>query len=206
MFLIYLLAGKDNQTATIRRLACSINQYTCRAVTKEEWKLPKHVLSAWHWDIFSEATSIPHRLFSPHLYIQYSTHNLTILISYWMQWRARINPWDIAARERGRAARRKYNPNAICSRTGAQTIEVCQEELPECYVASKKKSSSSNKSKVISWWHWITVTSQKDQHHLDLEQVPGWPGFIFLTGHRPPRKTTIDCYLVIYLPITVDSA
>ena len=135
---MYLLAGKDNQTATIRRLACSIDQYTCRAVTKEEWKLPKHVLSAWHWDIFSEATSIPHRLFSPHLYIQYSTQNLTILISYWLQWRARINPWDIAARDRGRAARRKYNINATCSSTGAQTIEVCQEELPECYVTNRK--------------------------------------------------------------------
>ncbi len=34
------------------------------------------------------------------------------------------------------------------------------------------------------------------------QDVPGWAGFVSLTGEKPERKTTIDYYPVIFNPIT----
>ncbi|KAL5013682.1 hypothetical protein ScPMuIL_007952 [Solemya velum] len=86
-----------------------------------------------------------------------------------------------------------------------------QEELPDCYVGQRKSPSYSvtnrvypgsegslklAKEKSILWLLIRIYSSAANQ------EVPGWTGFLSVTGSKPTKLTTVDYYPVINHPIT----
>ena len=69
-------------------------------------------------------------------------------------------------------------------------IEVRRNEVPDS-TKSFKKAENQDFS-----WIFLRNFNGEDQ------KISGWAGFVSNTGTKPPQKTTIDYYPVIYKPIT----
>ena len=97
-------------------------------------------------------------------------------------------------------------------RTRGQSLEVNQEELPECYVAVRKSPSySCTESSILGGQeamekgHRISLLWLLCRLHSALQEdqdVPVWAGFMSLLGEKPDKKTAIGYYPVINEPIT----
>ena len=96
-------------------------------------------------------------------------------------------------------------------RTGEQTLEIAQEELPDCYITTRKSPDLHIVQRTVSGGEEALLKASRmnllwvllRMHSSFTEQgVPGWAGFISTTGEKPLRKTTIEYYPVIYHPIT----
>lgn len=86
-----------------------------------------------------------------------------------------------------------------------------QEQLPDCYVGQRKSPSYPVTNRVYPGsegsvklaieksivWLFIRIDSSAAD-----QEVPGWTGFISVTGSKPTKLTTIDYYPVINHPIT----
>ena len=85
------------------------------------------------------------------------------------------------------------------------------ETLPDCFITKRKSPSYDITQRIYPG----SVEAMKDAHlinllwffvrvisSLDEQQVPGWAGFVSLTGLTPTNMTTIDYYPVINHPIT----
>ena len=92
-------------------------------------------------------------------------------------------------------------------RTKESSVKLTpQEELPECYVSQRKCPSYPVTNTVYPGSQGsVSVSMKKDitwlllrlkNTHLEQE-IPGWAGFVSLTGDTPNRLTTIDYYPVI---------
>ena len=82
--------------------------------------------------------------------------------------------------------------------------------LPDCYVTQRRSPQITIEQRTypggedaqhkarINHFLWMLIRQQ----NCMSQQVPGWTGFISMTGQRPETLTTIDYYPVIASPIT----
>ena len=99
-------------------------------------------------------------------------------------------------------------------RTKERTLNLpVQQELPGCYVGQRKSPKTKNPAvhKVLPDSEGSVIdAAEKDIVWLFMrkdmssagQNVPGWGGFVSVTGSRPIQLTTIDYYPVINRPIT----
>lgn len=98
------------------------------------------------------------------------------------------------------------------SRTGKRSLSATSDPLPECRMGKRKspayviakteldggpgeveRASSHNLLCVLVHLHVAKTSTQT---------IPGWGGYISLTGEKPSRLTTIEYYPIISKPIT----
>ena len=93
-------------------------------------------------------------------------------------------------------------------RTGERTMsDINVDELPEVYMTVRKsplmlinretydEAEPIFKESMKNNMFWMTL-------RIYFINMPGWAGYVSLTGEIPLRKTTIGCYPVIQHPIT----
>ena len=97
-------------------------------------------------------------------------------------------------------------------RTKERTLNLpAQQELPGCYVGQRKSPKNPAVHRVLPDSEGSVIdAAEKDMVWLFIRKdmssvgqiVPGWGGFVSVTGSRPMQLTTIDYYPVINRPIT----
>lgn len=248
-FLHFLFEGKSaNPSERIQRLASSVGQDICRAVTNGRWTQPKHVLvcmtlrhlfrsaqlitlmhklghcehytfvleletaigkaleeasnvistqiavnpitpSVFHseFDNFDQLLSVVHGLSSVH-----TAHGIMLQ--------------EVEGTNHGGA----YRTMPSIPRTGERSLNLTQEDLPECFITQRKSPPYAIKHLTVggedalervksSSLHWILLRKYSS---MSDQEVPAWAGFISLCGQVPEKKTTLDYYPVIHHPIT----
>ncbi|MCG7882443.1 MAG: hypothetical protein JAY96_12745 [Candidatus Thiodiazotropha endolucinida] len=97
-------------------------------------------------------------------------------------------------------------------RTKEKSLKLrVEEELPDCFVGQRKSPSYTSTKKLYpgsegtvktaseSNMIWMILRASKS---VTGQEVPGWTGFVSITGSKPTILTTIDYYPVINRPIT----
>ena len=248
-FLGFLLADNvQKQSARVQRLVNSLGQDICRAVTRGQWKLPKHVLICMtlrHLFRSEELTTLLNRLGHSESYrfsleletaiaksleeassylstqIIMNTAEPSLFHSDFDNFDQLLNVLEgkgsvhtahgIMLQEvSGESSGVKHTLTTV-ARTKEQHIEIHLPELTYCYVTSRKSPGFDFQQKSIPGGQealqhsarinllWILLRLHAS---LAEQDVPGWAGFVSLTGEKPERKTTVDYYPVIFSPIT----
>ena len=87
------------------------------------------------------------------------------------------------------------------------------EELEDCYIVQRKSPKINVVRDTLPGSENANILSQRKDiawlviRMLDKDKcnVPGWAGFVSLTGEKPERLTVLDYYPVIHKPLTQNS-